>query len=304
MAKIVGIHGIGQQVKGGYTLREVWFPALKDGLVAADRTDLADELSADDMRVAPFGSLFRKKYAMGDAYADDLPSAKVKDLRSTTELELVADLYDAACAQEPALGSPVNALGPGRDIAKKLAAYPPVQVMVERVLRSRTFAGSIPDWMFAGNLKQVLKFLTDAKVKELVLKRVHEYFDENTRIVIGHSLGSVVAYEYLCRHRPASVQLLVTLGSPLGIPNVVFEKLTPTPREGRGAWPGWGSMMWVNVADPGDVVALRKDLAPLFPPSGDAAPVSDRLVDNDKEPHGIVPYLNAEQTGSAVATAL
>jgi len=82
-------------------------------------------------------------------------------------------------------GITVNALGPGRDIAKKLAAYPPVQVMVERVLRSRTFAGSIPDWMFAGNLKQVLKFLTDAKVKELVLKRVHEYFDENTRIVIG-----------------------------------------------------------------------------------------------------------------------
>ena len=83
-------------------------------------------------------------------------------------------------------------------------------------------------------------------------------------MVIGHSLGSVVAYEYLCHDRPASVELLVTLGSPLGIPNVVFDKLTPAPVGGAGAWPGMVAA-WVNVADPDDIVALRKDLAPLFP---------------------------------------
>jgi hypothetical protein len=62
MAKIVGIHGIGQQIKGSYSLRDVWFPALKDGLVAADRPDLAEKLSADDTSVGFFGSLFRRKY--------------------------------------------------------------------------------------------------------------------------------------------------------------------------------------------------------------------------------------------------
>ena len=93
--------------------------------------------------------------------------------------------------------------------------------------------------------------------------------------MIGHSLGSVVAYEYLCRDRPASVELLVTLGSPLGIPNVVFDKLTPAPVGGAGAWPGRVAA-WVNVADPDDIVALRKDLAPLFP--GTHGPGSGRTA--------------------------
>ena len=82
--------------------------------------------------------------------------------------------------------------------------------------------------------------------------------------VIGHSLGSVVAYEYLCRYQPASVELLVTLGSPLGIPNLVFDRLTPAPSSGAGAWPG-AVADWVNVADPDDIVALRKHLAAAVP---------------------------------------
>ena len=63
---------------------------------------------------------------------------------------------------------------------------------------------------------------------------------------------------------PQGVQLLLTLGSPLGIRNVVFDRVTPTPGPAGGVWPGAVSR-WVNVADPNDVVALRKDLQPLFP---------------------------------------
>ena len=35
----------------------------------------------------------------------------------------------------------------------------------------------------------------------------------------------------------------------------------------------------VNIADPNDVVALRKDLSPLFPPPEGRWPIEDRLVD-------------------------
>lgn len=121
-------------------------------------------------------------------------------------------------------------------------------------------------------------------------------------MLIGHSLGSVVAYEYLCRVRPPSVELLVTVGSPLGIPNLVLSRLTPAPVGVRGAWPG-SVARWVNVADPGDVVALRKDLAPLFPPPAGAT-VRDRTVDNGRQPHAVDRYLTAAETGEALGAVL
>jgi hypothetical protein len=73
-----------------------------------------------------------------------------------------------------------------------------------------------------------------------------------------------VVYEYLARYDPPQVDLLVTLGSPLGVPNLIFERLTPAPADGAGAWPG-GVSGWVNVADADEVVALRKRHAPIFP---------------------------------------
>jgi len=95
----------------------------------------------------------------------------------------------------------------------------------------------------------------------------------------------------------------VTLGSPLGIPNLVFERLTPAPAEGVGAWPGQVPG-WVNVVDADDVVALRKQLAPLFPAPSGGAGVEDHMVDNGDEPHAIDRYLNAALTGRALGHVL
>jgi pimeloyl-ACP methyl ester carboxylesterase len=173
--------------------------------------------------------------------------------------------------------------------------------MLGGLLKSRTFAG-VAQRVFIGDLKQVTRFLTDSSIKDRVLARVHEEVDDSTRVLIGHSLGSVVAYEYLCRYQPSPVELLVTLGSPLGIPNLVFDRLTPAPANGVGAWPGRVAA-WVNVADSDDVVALRKQLAGLFP-GPVAVAVDDRAVDNGKRPHAIDRYLNASETGSALGHVL
>jgi pimeloyl-ACP methyl ester carboxylesterase len=174
--------------------------------------------------------------------------------------------------------------------------------MLERLLRSGTFA-KVAQQAFIGNLKQVTRFLTDRSVKDLVLARVDEQVGQGTRVLIGHSLGSVVAYEYLCLYQPPSVKLLVTLGSPLGIPKLVFDRLTPVPTGHGGAWPG-AVAGWVNVADPDDIVALRKQLAGLFPGPSHGRAVDDRLVDNGGQPHAVDRYLNARQTGSALGDAL
>jgi hypothetical protein len=289
MPRVLGVHGIAQQFKGGYQLGTVWFDALRDGLVAAGYGPSARALASADVRVAFFGDLFPPEGAM----AGGEPPYTAADVKPGPEQDLLAELYQAAVGQNPSLGPPPGAMGPG-----KVAA----QAMLERLLRSRTFAW-VAQRGFIGNLKQVTAFLATPDVKERVLRRVHGEVTPDTQIVIGHSLGSVVVYEYLARYRPPQVELLVTLGSPLGIPNLVFDKLTPTPANGLGAWPGTVAG-WVNVADPDDIVALRKQLAPLFPAPGGAAGVEDHLVGNGDEPHAISRYLNAEPTGAALGRVL
>jgi hypothetical protein len=241
------------------------------------------------MRVAFFGDLFRPPGAL----AGGEPPYTAADVRPGLERDLLQRWYEAAVEQDGALGPPPGAMGPG-----KVA----IQAMLERLLRSRTFA-KVAQRGFIGNLKQVSQFLSDETVKEQVIARIHDEVDASTRVVIGHSLGSVVAYEYLCRYQPSSVELLLTTGSPLGIPNLVFERLTPAPAHGKGVWPD-SIADWVNVADTNDIVALRKQLAGLFAASSAGAKIDDRLVDNGDQPHLITRYLNAAQTGGALGNVL
>jgi hypothetical protein len=85
------------------------------------------------------------------------------------------------------------------------------------------------------------------------------------RAVIAHSLGSVVAYETLWHRPDLKVDLLLTIGSPLGMPHVVQDRLDPPldPRTGRGAIPP-GVTTWLNVADKGDLVASPISLEKTF----------------------------------------
>ncbi|MFJ3921879.1 hypothetical protein [Streptomyces sp. NPDC090022] len=100
-------------------------------------------------------------------------------------------------------------------------------------------------------------------------------------VVVGHSLGSVVAYEVL-REEGRPVSLFVSVGSPLGITEV--QDLLARPP----AVPA-GVAAWRNVSDLRDVVALDHWLRPEYAP---AELVSDHLVDNrSKSHHGIREYL-------------
>ncbi|RVX39151.1 hypothetical protein EDD27_1498 [Nonomuraea polychroma] len=86
------------------------------------------------------------------------------------------------------------------------------------------------------------------------------------RVVIAHSLGTVLAYEAFHAHPDLGVDLLLTLGSPLALPHAVFDRLTPRPTGSSaplGARPT-GVARWVNIADPGDPVAIPPRLARAF----------------------------------------
>lgn len=289
MPRILGIHGIAQQYKSGPELTGPWWLGLRGGLEAAEAREAADNLTESDVRVAFFGDLFRPAGVM----AGGGPPYTAADVTPGPERDLLEQWYFEAVAREPALAPPEGSMEAGR------AA---VQVMLDRLLRSRTFAG-VAQRALVGDLKQVNAFLANSVTKELVLQRTARELTADTRVIIGHSLGSVVAYEFLARYAPTQVKMLITIGSPLGIPNLVFERLTPAPVNGVGAWPGTVSQ-WVNIADKNDVVALRKQLAPHFRPPNGTSEVDDYLVNNGKEPHSIGRHLNSEHAGRALAGVL
>ena len=120
------------------------------------------------------------------------------------------------------------------------------------------------------------------------------------RVLIAHSLGSVVAYEALCADPALRVELLVTLGSPLGMPRVVFDRLEPAPCHGRASRPP-GAVRWTNIADVGDPVAV---------PAGGLQPCFDG-VDTDAtesiamfDPHTAKSYLACAALGTTLAPYL
>ena len=77
------------------------------------------------------------------------------------------------------------------------------------------------------------------------------------RIVVAHSLGSVVGWEALAAYPQIEVDLFVTVGSPLALPRVVWDRLEPAPRDGFGQRPA-GVQRWVNLADRGDLIAIPR----------------------------------------------
>lgn len=166
---------------------------------------------------------------------------------------------------------------------------------LKQLAKSRFFRPFAP-LVLIGELRQVRLFLHSPDFKRAILDRLSACILPDTRILIGHSLGSVVAYEGLCAHPEWQIDTFVTVGSPLGIPNVVFDALAPKPQPAQGMWPHVAH--WVNIADKGDLVALVKQLAPLF------GPVEDVLVHNGWKSHDVTRYLVSAETGRAVAQAL
>jgi hypothetical protein len=282
MAVIVGVHGIAQELKGPAQLLTEWTPPLSDGLTLA-----GVELPDEGLSCAFYGDLFRPpgKRAAG------APNYRVKDV-DEADAELLFRLWVEAARSDSTVVSP--------DAEVRRGTPKSVQTAVRTLMRSRFFS-NMAESAFIGALKQVTSYMTDPAIKDAAQSRVDSAVTEDTRVLIGHSLGSVVAYEALHRFgrepRWASVRTFVTLGSPLGISNLIFDRLTPRPSGGTGACPAVDR--WTNISDDADVVALVKDLNPLF---GD--PVLDACVHNGATVHKISPYLSAVETGRAVAAGL
>jgi hypothetical protein len=236
-----------------------------------------------------------------------------------------------ACTQEQALAALVVAVGvaeaapgeaPPSDAAELLAGLTPrgqqlalslsMSIAAQAVSRPPTVEESLeailplPPSLRRLLLRQLLQqlfpdadayFFTDKR--QPIRERLRQALNAvvGPVAVVGHSLGTVIAYDVLSEasFAASAVPLLVTLGSPLGyteIQDVVTRPLRlPTPVQ-----------LWANFADPLDLVALDTSLADEF----QGAPrIIDALVDNPSpNNHAACGYLRASSVRSTVAAAI
>ena len=282
MAHVICVHGIAQQLQGSELLAQEWRTALRDGMHLAG-AEPADLPAHSEIEVAFYGDLFRgRKKARGAASTPFEPV----DIEAGLEAELLMAWADAAEAQADTLSPTKSGRAPSS-----------VQKIATALLKLPFFL-PLADRLLVGALKQVRWYLTEPETRRAVRERLSSLVTPDTRLVIGHSLGSVVAYEVLCQILPPIAPAFITLGSPLGLPKLVFDQLDPAPANGRGRWPS-STRTWTNIAANNDIVAAVKRLAPLF-----AEFVEDVVVNNEAKAHDVRPYLTAAETGAAVLGAL
>ena len=114
-------------------------------------------------------------------------------------------------------------------------------------------------------------------------------------IVIGHSFGSVIAYDILRQRDDIRVPLFVTLGSPLGIHSIRsgFEPLCHPACVGK----------WLNAFDRRDLIAMYP-LDPLTFPVDPPVINYDNVENRTTNAHGIFGYLSDPMVAGAILDAL
>ncbi|MFB7393726.1 alpha/beta fold hydrolase [Streptomyces sp. NPDC056191] len=292
MARVVVVHGVGQEYLGRRTLQAPVAAALADGVeLAAEAGDVpAGAVPAvEHVDIAFYGDAFRTPGAKSGPPAP----LSVSDVTDPYEQQLLLAWADAAArGQEPRSDT-------------KTPTPEVVQRAMNALLRSPFVPGAVAERFLLGVLRQVRRYFGEDAVRARALEAVAARVGPDTTVLVGHSLGSVVAYEALCAHPEWRVRTLVTLGSPLGMPSLVFDKLRPAPQAGRGHWPE-GLAHWTNLADRHDVVASVKELAGLFRPADgtEGGTLRDVPVDNGWKVHDLLRHLTARETGSAIGEGL
>jgi pimeloyl-ACP methyl ester carboxylesterase len=152
------------------------------------------------------------------------------------------------------------------------------------------------DAAFDRTVDMVTIMATDPDLRAKMRARIEPLVDDDTRVLVAHSLGTVLSYMALANHPQWNVHTFVTLGSPLASP-MVGGMLDPPMVDGKGQWPGT-VQRWVNVRAVGDKAAA----VPVAERFGER--VEDVMVDNGHRAHAPEPYLNSPPTGEAIASAL
>ncbi|SEC06362.1 hypothetical protein [Streptomyces sp. TLI_105] len=194
---------------------------------------------------------------------------------------------------------------PGQTVLKESVELPERRLRTTRLglERDEVVAGDRDDGMGRAQrlplvLGQVAAYLEDERVREGAIEAVLSQVTPDTKAVLAHSLGTVVAYEAL--HRlDGPLPLLVTFGSPLGLRSILKGRLRPLPMRSPAHL-----KRWVNVADGDDFIVATLRLRRLLPEDDAVLERTRRVRNRNFDPHGATEYLSRWETVEPLADLL
>ncbi len=273
--RLVLIHGRSQQGFDAATLKSEWTDALAEALLKKSLqlpADVSVEFpfygdTLDDFVRQSNLPLTAEITTRGDQAQDDYLAFQARIAEEIIEPTGITDAQvDAEYGNNPKQRGPLN--------------WEWVQAMLRAIDR---YGGGLTSDAIETFTRDVYLYLTIDVVRETIDQKVAQVISEEPTIVVGHSLGSVVAYHILANDpRNLNVPLFLTIGSPLGI-RAIREQLLPlkSPPPVKA---------WFNAFDQRDVVALF----PLDKDSFDIAPPIenyDGVRNSTPNRHGAVGYL-------------
>jgi hypothetical protein len=306
----------------GYILakKRSWLAGLARGLVLANCAPV-DEADV----VFPFyGNEFRDRIAAFEAAGGrhpELELAEEPDPATQAVLATKVDLLRDAADQlgfdpqrEIAYADPglADKIGPADVELEKFGWGDALRVPVLRSALSFVARKTgVASMVIEDFLTDVAYYLENAEMRDAVLDIVAAALSAKRPgggplVVVGHSLGTIVAYDALTRLAPGyDVRLFCTAGSPLGYPVVQKNLLTKVNGE-RPRVPGPVPARadgWVNAFDVNDIVALIHPIGPGF---AMACPgqVRDERTFNGDQPHSISDYMADPDIAGPIGRAL
>jgi hypothetical protein len=270
--RVIFVHGINQQGKSSVRIRDEWLDALgRPSCLAGCALE------------APFYGDVLAGLTDGGSGIEAVPQGapESRDERDFALAALEQIVRSYGIGAEAIEAEQVVAQGPYDD--RRLLA-------IVRVLeRMSPLHGSLVLRL----IRQAYAYLSRPGVSDAVDAIVTPSLAAGPCIVVGHSLGSVVAFKLL-RGITQESPLLLTIGSPLGL--VAVQSALGRP---RGVPPGVSR--WFNGLDPNDAVTLGK---PLTKETFAAGIVNKITIDNCAEPHAIAGYLRDQDVRTEIEVAV
>jgi hypothetical protein len=280
---IIGIHGLGNKPPS-LLLKRWWMKSIYEGLSA---------VNADSI-------YFKFELAY---WADILHDKPLNPLESDEESPyFIEDPYTPRKTVVPQ---------PTVELRKKVNAY--IEKQLEHLILNKDYSISfsrISDLIIRHFFKDLDRYYAfDATVRHAVRKRLSDliYTHRHNKImIIAHSMGSIVAFDVLSQlPSQITIDTLVTIGSPLGIPvikgKIMAEMRKFNPHIKETKTPEVIEKRWINLADIEDKVALDFNLTDDFLPNASGVQPENLIVVNDyykrnkRNPHKIYGYLRTQQ---------